>query len=67
MTLTFEEYAAERFTLCRKCVRNVLRAQAGIPIPLPKIPDSTGPLPKTRDVVQPFEARKMLDVCGLLR
>jgi hypothetical protein len=57
LTLTFEEYAAERFTLCRKCVRNVLRAQAGIPIPLPK----------TRDVVQPFEARKMLDVCGLLR
>ena len=57
MTLTFEEYAAERFTLCRKCVRNVLRAQAGIPIPLPN----------TRDVVQPFEARKMLDVSGLLR
>jgi hypothetical protein len=57
LTLTFEEYAAERFTLCRKCVRNVLRAQAGIPIPLPN----------TRDVVQPFEARKMLDVCGLLR
>ena len=52
---TFGQYAAECFQDCDRCIRDVLRVQAGIPI------GAAG------DVVRSHEALAMLERCALLR